>query len=87
MKKSQKVDKERERKNSHCARAEKVLTPPDEKKKTKALLTNSPTTLNGCPLSMMLRPFLISAVVAVPARTCLCVCVCAMREEEEERLA
>lgn len=32
--------------------------------------TNVPTTLNGCPFSMMLNPFLMSAVVAVPARTC-----------------
>ena len=28
-----------------------------------------PTTLNGCPLSIMLNPFLMSAVVAVAART------------------
>ncbi len=25
----------------------------------------------GCPFSMMLNPFLMSAVVAVPARTCV----------------
>ena len=36
----------------------------------KSETTNAPTTLNGCPFSMMLNPFLMSAVVAVPARTC-----------------
>jgi len=64
-----KVDKEKE-KNSSRARAE-VLTPDEKRDESYA---NSPTTLNGCPLSMMLRPFLISAVVAVPARTCSCAC-------------
>ena len=55
-----KVDKERKKKL------------PDEKRDES--YANSPTTLNGCPLSIMLRPFLISAVVAVPARTCfMCV--------------
>ena len=38
---------------------------------TKKSETNVPTTLNGCPFSMMLNPFLMSAVVAVPARTCV----------------
>jgi hypothetical protein len=65
-----KVDKEKE-KNSSRARAE-VLTP--DEKRDESSYANSPTTLNGCPLSMMLRPFLISAVVAVPARTCSCAC-------------
>lgn len=68
----------REGKNSRAR--SKVLT-PDEKRDES--YTNSPTTLNGCPLSIMLRPFLISAVVAVPARTCF-MCV---RNEREERLA
>lgn len=62
-----KVDKERKKKTLR-ARA-KVLTPDEKRDDSYA---NSPTTLNGCPLSRMLRPFLISAVVAVPARTCSC---------------
>ena len=76
------MDKERKKKLALRARREGTHPPRTKKKKRRKLLTNSPTTLNGCPLSRMLRPFLISAVVAVPARTCLC--VCAMNERRRK---